>query len=355
MRINKAKAVLERLKADAMLLLNESNMHYFCGFSPSEGAVLLLKNGSGFHLVDSRYTETAQLHAKESGLKVIEQQGGFADKCAELCRENDVKALAFEDETITLKQYDEYKAKTGCEMKGIGASVMMLRNIKEPLEIEYMRRANAIAERSLTELLQHIRPGKTEKELKALLDYLMIKNGADGISFDTILLTGAHSSMPHGVPDDREIRYGDIVLIDFGATYKGYHSDMTRTFAVGNIERETAKFYEAVLKAQQAGIKALAPGKPCSEVYAAAKGVLDAHGVGKYFTHSLGHGVGLEIHEGYNASPKSKDVYEAGNITSIEPGIYLPGKCGIRIEDVCVVTEEGNENISAFPKELMVI
>lgn len=355
MRIEKALKLIEEKDTDALLLFNESNMHYFCGFAPSEGIVLILKSGCGYHIVDSRYTETAQNYAKETGLIVQEPEVPFADHIAEICKHANIRKIAFEDETISYKRYNLYKEKTGCIFIGIGDALMRIRNVKEPEEIRYMKKANEIAEKSLAELLNHIRPGKTEKELQAYFDYIMLQNGSDGVSFDTILLTGAHTSLPHGVPDDRKIQKGDFVLIDFGATYKGYHSDMTRTFAVGAASDEMKEMYDLVLRANLAGIHALKPNTACADVYQAAYDVLESKNMGRYFRHSLGHGVGLDIHEGFNASPRSKDIFVPGNITSIEPGIYIPDLFGIRIEDVCLVTEDGNEDISQFSKSFTVL
>lgn len=355
MRIDKAVNLIKNKGADALILFDESNMHYFCGFSPSEGVVFILKDGIGYHIVDSRYTETAQNHAKETGLKVYEPEGSFADFIVDLCKKSNIKKIAFEDETISFKRYNLYKEKTGYDFIGIGDALMRIRNIKEPLEIEYMKKANEIAENSLAELLNHIKPVKTEKELQAYFDYIMLKNGSDGTSFDTILLTGAHTSLPHGVPSDKKVKDGDFVLIDFGATYMGYHSDMTRTFAVGSASEEMKEMYELVLQANIAGINALKPDTACADVYKAAYNVLETKNMGKYFRHSLGHGVGLDIHEGFNASPRSNDIFAPGNITSIEPGIYIPNKFGIRIEDICLVTESGNEDISTFPKKLTIL
>lgn len=354
-RTEKAVKLLNELNADALLLVNESNMHYFCNFSPSEGVVLILKNGDGYHLVDSRYTEVAQENAKATGLTVIEVNGGFSEKAAEITTNGGVKKIAFEDETISLKQYEAFAKATGCDFVGASNTLMRVRNIKEARELEFMKQANAIAEKSLTELLNHIEAGKSEKELKAYFEYLMLKNGSDGVSFDTILLTGAHTSMPHGVSDDRIIQQGDFVLIDFGATYKGYHSDMTRTFAVGSATDEMKEMYDLVLRAQLAGIDALAPNTRCADVYKASYDVLNEKDMAQYFRHGLGHGVGLDIHEGFSASPRSEDIFVPGVMTSIEPGIYLPGKFGIRIEDVLIVTESGNENISTFTKDFIIL
>lgn len=352
---NKISKLMNELKTDAVILFNESNMHYFCGFSPSEGIVFLTKNGTGYHLVDSRYTETAEKHAKATGLIVIEINTKFSDTIKEICKKHNIKTIGFENETISLKTYKAYKEATECEFIPINNSLAEMRNVKSEEEIALMKQANEIAEKSFKELLNYIEVGKTEKELASLFDYLMAKNGSDGLSFDTILLTGSHTSLPHGVPSERKIEKGDFVLFDFGATCKGYHSDMTRTIAVGSATEEMKEMYQLVLDAQLAGIAALKSGITCADVYKAAYNVLEAKKMGKYFRHSLGHGVGLDIHEGYNASPRSEDIYKIGNVTSVEPGIYIPNKFGIRIEDVCIVKENGCENISTVSKELLIL
>lgn len=354
-RTEKAVRLLNEKNADALLLFNESNMHYFCNFSPSEGVVLILKNGDAYHFVDSRYIEVAQINAKETGLTAIEINGKFKEKTAEICTENGVKTVAIEDETISYKNYHTYMEEIGCEFIGVSNELMRIRNIKEPQELEFMKEANAIAEKSLSELLNHIKAGKSEKELKAYFEYLMLQNGSDGVSFDTILLTGAHTSMPHGVPDNRIVQSGDFVLIDFGATYKGYHSDMTRTFAVDSATDEMKEMYDLVLRSQLVGIEALKPNVRCADVYKASYDVLDEKNMAQYFRHGLGHGLGLDIHEGFNAGPRSNDTFVPGVVTSMEPGIYLPNKFGIRIEDVLVVTETGNENLSTFTKDFVIL
>lgn len=354
--IAKCVDILADLQADCMLLLDEANMHYLCGFSPSEGAVVVFSNGDAYHLVDSRYTQTAQAHSIDTGLEAFEIQGPIFDHIADLVTEHNANTLAYEGDTILLSRYEHLQTvlEDVC-LVSLGNALMLCRNIKEPEEILYMKKANAIAEKAFLELLNHVKPGKTERELAAYFDYLMAQQGSEGISFDTILLTGANTSMPHGVPGNDVVRDGDFVLFDFGATYKGYHSDMTRTVAVGHATDEMKKMYNLVLDAQLAGIKALNAGVACADVYKAAYDVLDAENMAGYFRHGLGHGVGLEIHEGYNASPRSKDVYEVGNVTSVEPGIYIPNKFGIRIEDVCYLSPHGRENLSTITKQLIVL
>ncbi len=348
--------MIKENNADALLLFNESNMHYVCGFSPSEGAVFMTSNHIGYHIVDSRYTETAINHSRHTGLKVIEIRKDFCSEIKELCKIHNIKSILFENETISFSKYEKYK-KELCDIEFIRLDnkLMLIRNIKDLNEIKLIKEANRIAEKSFIELLNYVKVGKTEKELAAHFDYLMAKNGSDGVSFDTILLTGTHTSMPHGTPDDIKIKEGDFVLFDFGATKHGYHSDMTRTAAVGYATDEMQQMYKLVLDAQLAGISAFNEGVRCADVYKAAKDVLDKKNMAKYFKHSLGHGVGLEIHEGYNASPNSKDVYEYGNVTSIEPGIYIPDKFGIRIEDLLYLSHHGRENLSNITKKLIIL
>lgn len=356
MRLNKLTELVKKNNADAMILFNESNMHYACGFSKSEGTVIITADGNGYHIVDSRYTEIAKEYAKTNELKVIEMSTSFIDEIEKIFKKHNVSTVLFENDTISYSRYNQLKNKfEKIEFINLSNRLMLLRNVKDIEEIRLIKEANNIAEKSFLELLPEVKAGKTEKELAALFDYIMAKNGSDGVSFETILLTGSHTSMPHGVPSDRVIQDGDFVLFDFGATKCGYHSDMTRTIAVGHASDEMIEMYNLVLSAQIAGIKALDDGVKCADVYKAAYDVLDKYNMGGYFRHSLGHGVGLDIHEGYNASPRSNDIFETGNVTSIEPGIYIPDKFGIRIEDLLYLSPRGRENLSNITKELIIV
>lgn len=355
MKLDNLTQLINKNNADAMILFNESNMHYACGFSPSEGVVVITKDGVGYHIVDSRYTENAINHSKETGLTVIEIETTFSAAVKNIVSKHNIKSMLFENETISLSKYRAYEHELNIDFINLDNQLMLLRNVKTIDEIKLIKEANNIAEKSFMELLPEVKAGKTEKELAALFDYIMAKNGSDGVSFDTILLTGTHTSMPHGVPGDRVIKDGDFVLFDFGATKEGYHSDMTRTVAVGYATDEMTEDYNLVLKAQMAGIKALADGVKCSDVYKASYDVLAEKDKAKYFKHSLGHGVGLDIHEGYNASPRSNDIFQTGNVTSIEPGIYIPDKYGIRIEDLLYISPRGRENLSKITKELIIL
>lgn len=355
MNFEKAIKLINNLNADAIFLENEANMHYFTGFSPSEGAVIITADGDAYHLVDSRYTVAANEHAKKSGICVLEIGMNRFETVSDILKKHDVKSLIFEDESISYKRFVSLSNLKNVMLVPLSDKLIRIRNIKEPFEVELIKKANEIAEKSFTEILNHICIGKTEKELAAELDYLMAKNKSDGISFDTIVLSGTRSAMPHGVPSDREIKNGDFVLFDFGATYQGYHSDMTRTLAVGYATDEMKTLYSLVLSSQNEGIRAFLCGTSCKDVYYSAFDMLETMDMGKFFRHSLGHGIGLEIHEGYSISPNSENMLESGIVSSIEPGIYIPNKFGIRIEDMLYLSHNGKENLSNITKELLVL
>mgnify|MGYP004447624313 FL=1 len=230
-----------------------------------------------------------------------------------------------------------------------------LRAAKTPHEQQCMREAQAIAEKALEDVLKIIRPGVTERDIAAELTYRILKHGGEGNSFEPIAVTGKNTSMPHGVPGDTIVQAGDFVTMDFGCLHNGYCSDMTRTVAVGFATDEMKAVYGTVLRAQLAGISAAKAGIAGCEIDAAARKVIDDAGYGEYFGHSFGHSLGLDIHEAPGASPSEKRLLPAGAVISAEPGIYLPGKFGVRIEDVLILGENGCENITHAPKELIVL
>ncbi|MGN0468928.1 MAG: M24 family metallopeptidase, partial [Acutalibacteraceae bacterium] len=211
------------------------------------------------------------------------------------------------------------------------------------------------AEKAFDHILGFIKPGITEREISLELDYTMLRSGADALSFETIAVSGANGSMPHGVPGEKKIEKGDFITMDFGAVVEGYHSDMTRTVAVSSVSDKQAEIYAIVLKAQEAGLAAIKNGVSCKEVDEQARNVIKSYGYGEYFGHGFGHGVGIEIHEYPNESPKSKAVLKSGNVVTAEPGIYLPGQFGVRIEDMVLVTDDGYYNFTKCKKELIIL
>lgn len=350
-RLKKIVDYIEKKELDAILVTSEPNCHYVCGFSPSEGKILVSRSGAAFQFVDSRYTETAMNYAKENGLTVIETTKLSA--LNKRIRDLSIRSLGFESSHVSVDAFQTYTETFDAQLTPLPDFFMELRNEKDEAELALMKKAQEIAEKSFFELLELIRPGKTERELANELNYIMMKNDSHGPSFDTILISGANSSMPHGVPGTKPIERGDFITIDFGATYMGYHSDMTRTVAVGKATNEMKKVYAVVLEAQLHAIEEIAVGKSARDIYQGAFDIIDQAGYGAYFRHALGHGVGLEIHEGY--STPSERIYNAGYVTSVEPGIYIPGKFGVRIEDVLALGENGNTNLTHVPKELLIL
>jgi Xaa-Pro aminopeptidase len=251
--------------------------------------------------------------------------------------------------------YELYRKSLRCELVPAAKLLLELRKVKDAEEQETMIAAQRIAERALEDILKEIRPGETEKEIAARLQYLMLHYGAENMSFDPVVVSGPNGSLPHGVPSEKTIQSGEFVTMDFGCIYHGYCSDMTRTVAVGSVSDEMRRVYETVLTAQKAGIAAAAAGVTGRTVDGAARKVIEDAGYGDYFGHSFGHGVGVEIHESPNASPRNETPLPAGAVISAEPGIYLPGKLGVRIEDVVIVKEGGCTDITLAPKDLIVL
>lgn len=351
-----AKAIAEQ-GFDAVLLTGQENLQYATTFPHLEGFVIITKNGEGFCFTDSRYIEEAENLMIPLGFEVTQPETSYptfatpqviVDRC-------NIKKMAFEDFLMPVYDYTRYKEALSCELVPVGNAFEIMREVKDAHEIECLIRAQRIAEKALEELLPKVKVGAYEDELGAELEYLMKKHGSEGLSFGTILLSGARTSFPHGKPIHKQVEAGDFITFDFGAKSGGYGSDMTRTFAVGHATDEMKKIYSIVLEAQLAGIEALAVGKPGCEVDKAARDVITKAGYGDYFRHGLGHSLGLNIHENPRASVAYKGAFKEGNVITIEPGIYIPGKGGVRIEDMLYLSPNGKQNLTNFPKELTIL
>lgn len=353
--IENLKHSIKNSEYDAALIISPENRFYFTGFESSDGYLLVSGDGAVF-ITDGRYIEAAQMKAK--GCKVVLQEKK-ASQIRDILVSLGAKSVAVEADRMTLSEYALFaSALEGIEIIADGSldsEINSLRSVKTPEEVEKIKTAQAIAEKAFEHILGFIKVGRTEKEIALELDYYMLSHGAQGISFETIAVSGTKSSMPHGVPDEKPIENGDFVTMDFGAVYEGYHSDMTRTVAVGSASDEMKEVYYTVLKAQENAIAAITAGLSCKEADAAARSVIESAGYGKYFTHSTGHGVGVEIHESPNLSHISDKALKIGNIVTVEPGIYIPKKFGVRIEDMVLVRENGCENLTKAPKELIIL
>lgn len=347
---------LDSFGVDAMLLTNEANRFYASGFhSTGTDGVALVTKDRAYYWTDSRYIEAAgqQVTDAEIGLTTVGRD--YATLINEAVERNGVKTVGYEDEYLTVAEYNRYRSRLHAELKPATELMTRLRMVKDDAELEALIGAQRIAERALAEIYHDIKPGVTEKEIAAKLTYLMLRFGAENMSFDPIVASGANGSKPHAVPSEKPIAAGEFVTMDFGCIYHGYCSDMTRTVAVGHVTEEMDRVYHTVLNAQLAGIAAAKAGVPGCDVHNAAAKVIADAGYGAYFGHGFGHGVGVEIHESPRASTTWKEPLPAGAVISAEPGIYIPGRFGVRIEDVIVIRDGGCENIHRAPKELLIL
>lgn len=354
---------LENLKTilngnnQALLLTNEKNIGYFCGFFHSEGYLLVTENETVL-FVDFRYHEAAL--KKSSGCKVICFTKLFKDLLSEF-KSLSVQNVLFEASDITVEKYNRFvkafsENKIECICDGsLDSRIDEIRCIKDESEIEKIERAQKITEKAYLEVLNYLKPGVSERRIALELEHLIKLNGGEGVSFDLITITGKKTSLPHGVLSDDTIIEGDFFTFDIGSIYDGYHSDTTRTVAIKSASEEMREIYSIVLKAQLAVLDGVKPGAKCSDVDKIARDIITENGYGKYFGHATGHGVGLDIHESPVVSPRSETILKKGMIITDEPGIYLPDKFGVRIEDMLCVTETGYKNFVSLPKELIIV
>ena len=342
-------------KSEAIIITSPENRRYFTGFPSSDGYLVITKTDAVL-FADSRYIEAAQKSVKDCRAILFKRAG---EDIKEYLKENKILKVYTERNRISVSTADFLKTAffpcRATPSKRLEAAIDESRIVKTSEEVEGIKAAQKIAEDAFNHVLTFIKPGVTEKQIALELDFYMLSHGAEAISFETIAVTGAKSSMPHGVPDDSVVKAGDFITMDFGAVVNGYHSDMTRTVAVGQVTEEQKKVYETVLTAQKAALAVLKAGLDCCQADKAARDVIDNAGYGEYFGHSTGHGVGIEIHEAPTLAPRSKGALQVGNVVTIEPGIYLPGKFGVRIEDMALITENGYENLTTTPKELIVL
>ncbi len=342
---------------DAMLITDPYNIRYLSGFRGGEGALYISKTQNVL-ITDSRYTEQAE---KESDFEVIEEGGSHSrtqilTECIQKEKRplNQGFSMGYEDQYMICADFEKIKEKVpASKWVPLKNHINDLRRIKTEEEIEYLAKAESIGDYAFTQILKVLKPGMTELEVAATLEYHMKMAGAEDLSFSTIVASGIHSSMPHAIPNEKKLEYGDFVTMDFGCKYKGYCSDMTRTVVIGKASEKQKEIYQIVLNAQLAGLNALCAGKTGKEIDHVSRAVIERAGYGKYFGHGLGHSVGLYIHENPRLSPSDDTVLEAGMIETVEPGIYIPGFGGVRIEDMVLVTESGCRNLASSPKELI--
>ena len=355
--MNNIARIQEQLREsglDALLILDEKNQRFAAGFPFTDGAVVVGRDRAWL-LTDSRYIEAAE---KIAGgcceVRLFDREHPMTAQVQEVLRSCG-EAVGAEEESLSHGRWAAFEKRLGLRLRPAQAILRTLRASKTEEEIRSMIRAQRVSEKALAEVLPLIRPGMTERELMAELVYHMLKNGSEGNSFDPIVVTGKNTSMPHGVPGDTVIQNGDFVTMDFGSLADGYCSDLTRTVAVGYATEEMKNVYDIVLRAQLAGIAAARSGVPGKVIDEAARAVIREAGYGPYFGHGFGHSLGLDIHEPPMAGPTGEALMAENDLCSAEPGIYLPGKFGVRIEDVMIIRSTGAEVITKAPKDELII
>ena len=347
--------ILNELNLNALIITDPYNMRHVSGFRGGEGA-LYISAAQKVLITDSRYTEQA---AKESNFTVIEEcrshnRQTILKECVEKEAISGDFTMGYEDESMLCCEFARMKKALPVQVwVALEGRIDALRQVKTEEELTYLAKAEEIGDKAFTRLLKVLKLGMTELEVAAELEYFMKQEGAEDLSFNTIVASGLNSSMPHAIPGNKKIEEGDFITFDFGCKYKGYCSDMTRTVVLGKANEKQKEIYNVVLKAQLAGLEAVKAGISGSSVDKVSRDIITEAGYGEYFGHGLGHSVGLFIHENPRLSPSDDTILQAGMIETVEPGIYVPGFGGVRIEDMVVVTENGCRNLAHSPKELI--
>lgn len=348
-RLFRLRQLLAQKNADAVIISKDENVHYFSGFYGDDSALVVTADKE-YLVTDSRYMEQA---AQQSSFTLIEQKRGLLTKLSELITQEDVKNLAFEENALMYASYAALRKMLPNIAFNTPLNLDGLRAIKEPEEIELIKKAIAISDKAFTHMLNFIKAGQSEIEVAAELEHEMRKLGSERPAFTTIIASGKRGSLPHGTATEKLIKPGEFVTMDFGAVYKGYHSDITRTVCAGKADEKQKEIYNIVAKAQLMGVADIKPDTDGKTIDAASRKYISDMGYGGNYGHGLGHGVGLEIHELPRLSPMAQDVIIRKNmLVTVEPGIYVPDFGGVRIEDTTLVTADGAVPLTQSSKEL---
>ncbi len=351
-KIEQVRQYLREHHIDALLLTNPKNVRYMTGFTGTSGIAVISQQDAWF-ITDFRYTEQAT--AQIDGYTIVEQEKTMEEELHKQFKLRDIQSLAFEQDYVTYAMYETYKNKFSINLVPTTGVIEQLRVVKTDEEIDVLREAGEIADKAFEHIVEFVRPGMKEIDVANELEMHMRSLGATSSSFDIIVASGKRSALPHGVASEKVIENGELVTMDFGALYKGYCSDITRTVAIGDISEQLREIYDIVLTSQEIGVEHIRPGMTGREADALTRDYIADKGYGAYFGHSTGHGIGLEVHEEPRLSAVSDTVLTKGMIVTVEPGIYLPSVGGCRIEDDLVMTEKGNERLTTSTKELIMI
>jgi len=351
-RVEKLRQLMKKNDLTGFLVTSPFNLRYLTNFTGTTGLALITLEQAYF-VTDFRYTEQAAAQAQ--GFEIVKNNGPIFDEVVNLVEQAQLENVAFEERQVNFADYSILEELLPCELIPVSGLIESLREVKEASEITLIQKACEIADAGFKHVLEIIKPGMTEIEVANQLDFFMRSKGASGVSFDTIVASGLRSAMPHGVASSKVIEAGDLITLDFGCYYEGYVSDMTRTFALGSIDEKLKEIYQIVLEAQLKVLEAAKPGLTGVQLDAIARDHIAAYGYGDAFGHSTGHGIGLEIHEGPNVSFRAEQPFVPGNVITDEPGIYIPGLGGVRIEDDLLITADGNQVLTHAPKEIIIL
>ncbi|MFD1030703.1 M24 family metallopeptidase [Metaplanococcus flavidus] len=352
LKLQKLRNEMAQQKIEAFLITSEFNLRYITEFTGSSGLAIVTPEKALF-ITDFRYTEQAAEQCK--GFEIVQAKTNLLEETALQVKELGVKSLSFEKDFVTYSSYEQYREKMEVELVPVSGVIEKIRIIKTEDEVATLKAAAKIADDAFEYICTFIKPGMTELEVSNELEFFMRKQGAESSSFDIIVASGFRSALPHGRASDKVIESGDFVTMDFGALYNGYISDITRTVAVGEPSEKLKEIYQIVLEAQELGVEKIGPGMTGFDADAIGRDHIKSKGYGDAFGHSTGHGIGLEVHEAPGLSSKSQVVLEPGMAVTVEPGIYLPGIGGVRIEDDILITESGNERLTKSSKELRIL
>ncbi|AZT90049.1 aminopeptidase P family protein [Caldicellulosiruptor changbaiensis] len=340
-------------KIEAVFITKKENVRYLSNFKGDESFLLLTRDKKKYLLTDFRYVEQAKKEASE--FEIIDYKGKLYEAILDILSQNHIDSLYFEGYNLTFSTFSDMKEKIGDRIYPLSFSIDEIRAVKDEEEIKLIKRAVEITDKAFEHILKFIKPGVSENEVVAELNYFILKTGAKGFSFEPIVASGKRSSLPHGTATNKKIEYGDIVTIDFGCSFDGYMSDMTRTIFVGKPDNSMIRIYNIVKEAQQKAEEFIKEGMKCLEVDKIARDYIGSFGYIEKFGHSLGHGVGLEIHELPRLSPKSEAILKENMVVTVEPGIYLEEVGGVRIEDLVVVKKNGCEILTGSTKEMIIL
>ncbi len=351
-RVNKLRTLMKKNDLSGFLVTSPYNLRYLTNFTGTTGLAVITLD-KAFFITDFRYTEQAAEQAQ--GFEIIQNSGPIYDEVVAIAEKEQLANLAFEETFVSFAEYSLLEEITPCDLIPVAGLIEELREVKDEEEIAIIEKACSIADMGFKHILTVIKPGMTEIEIANQLDFYMRSLGASGVSFETIVASGVRSAMPHGVASQKVIEKGDLITLDFGCYYEGYVSDMTRTFAIGEPDSKLKDIYQIVLEAQLKVLDEAKPGLTGIQLDAIARDHIVSYGYGEAFGHSTGHGIGLEIHEGPNVSFRADQQFVPGNVITDEPGIYLPGLGGVRIEDDLLITKDGNRVLTHSPKELIIL